>query len=127
MPSADARDAGEQAEKYIARREDGEHHPEAWYDVTDRGGTIREVKSAKRRVKNGDYTRLGRFRLRKEQHINLRDHGGKYDFLLRSGEEKTLSPDEVDDLIDEHDVSWTSPGPHAKLKVDAVFPEVFDS
>lgn len=84
---------------------------EVWFDVEGGDGTIVEVKSCERRMSSG---RRGRFRLWLDQHRNLRDHSGEYDFIVTDDddvvEERTLSAADVDELIDDEDLKWSLSG-----------------
>lgn len=107
---------GEQIEQYRARERDGEHVGSgAWFDVENPDGSPTEVKSARQTLASG---RSGRFRLWLDQHANLKDHGGDYDLVLtaddRTVAEVTVEPEEIDEVIDEHDLTWAQSGDHPK-------------
>lgn len=127
--SNDNKQVGTSIEKYRARRRDGQRTPEAWFDVEAADGTLVEVKSTERRVdiqwaEDRD-PRRGRFQLVQENHENLVDHGGEYDFVLRDGDdavaETTISAKEVDNLLDENGRTWPA---GSKLKL--VWSDIFD-
>lgn len=120
---------GEQIEKYRADERGGEHVGSgAWFDVDDDGPV--EVKSTNVRLSSG---RRGRFRLWLDQHANLKDHDGEYDLLLRDGDETvaeaTLSPEDVDEVIEEHGLTWAQSGNHPKgnRQIKLVWSHVFDA
>lgn len=108
------KDVGTSIESYRADQRGGERTPEAWFDVED-GSTIVEVKSTEKRLSSG---RRGRYQLEEDQHENLLDHGGEYDFALRDGDdlaaERTMDASDVEDLLDEKDLKWPRAG---KLKL----------
>lgn len=103
---------------------------DGWFDVED-GQTPVEVKSAEKDVTvnwdDSGRTRPGRYQLDEDNHNNLVDHGGEYDFVLRDGKdtvaERTMTAAEVDDLIDELDRKWPT-GSKLKLSWKDVHPEV---
>jgi hypothetical protein len=101
------KEAGTQAEEYVARQIGGERTPNAWYDVE--AGGIHEVKSTQERLRSG---RRGRFRLWKDQHQNLRDHGGTYHFLVDGVGYVQLDAEEIDELMDEEGLTWAGSGDH---------------
>lgn len=106
---------GRQIEKHRADQRNGEHVPEAWFDVEDSDGTVVEVKSTERRLAGG---RRGRYQLVEDQHDNLRDHNGEYDFVLRDGDgavaQRTMDAEDVEELRQEKDLKWPDGG---KLKL----------
>ena len=102
------KEAGTRAEEYVARQTGGERTPNAWYDVEAPDGIV-EVKSTQERLSSG---RRGRFRLWKDQHQNLRDHGGTYWFLVEGREPVRLDPEEVDAIMDRKGLSWSDSGSH---------------
>lgn len=62
------------------------HTPEQeWHDLED-GDTPVEVKTTKRTVQSGDRERPGRYQLEGENHHQLVEQGGEYDFVLRDSE-----------------------------------------
>lgn len=102
------KEAGTQAEEYVARSRGGERTPNAWFDVETPDGIV-EVKSTQQRLSSG---RRGRFRLWRDQHQNLKDHDGEYHFLVEDVGEAQLTPEEVDAIMDEEDLSWSGSGNH---------------
>lgn len=108
------KEAGTQAEDFVAREVNGSRTPNAWYDVDHPSGAIIEVKSTQKRLGSG---RRGRFRLWKEQHENLRDHGGRYWFLVDGhgqGVRRNVPPEEIDGIIKRENRQWTGSGSHPK-------------
>lgn len=103
------KEAGTRAEEYVADQVGGERTPNAWFDVEDRNGEIIEVKSTQDRLSSG---RRGRFRLWKDQHQNLKDHGGTYWFLVDGKQPVQLDPEEIDRIMDEEGLSWAGSGNH---------------
>lgn len=103
---------GESIEQYRARQRgsDASHTPDEWFDVID-GWTPIEVKSTTRRLASG---RRGRWRLWKSQHEKLLEQEGEYDLAVIEDDdlvaEKTLSAKEMDEVINEANLSWTSAG-----------------
>lgn len=131
-PAEENRQLGVSVEKHRARERgpSAEHvGTEGWYDVYDDGPV--EVKSTERRVTvdwNGQgSSRPGRYQIEEDNHANLRDHGGEYDFVLRDGDqtvaERTMSAAEVDDLLTELDRTWPD-GSKLKLSWRQVHPDV---
>lgn len=126
MASSQAnRDAGIQVEQFRAdaRGRSAEHvGTDGWYDVED-GGTPVEVKSCQREVAvtygDNDRTRPGRYQLEHDNHRNLVDHGGEYDFVLMDGDTAadvvTMDAEEIDDLVNEQNRTW--PDSPSKLKL----------
>lgn len=114
-PQTENKAIGTQIEKYRAEERGGERTPEAWFDVEGGDGTIVEVKSTMVRLESG---RIGRYQIEGENHRNLVDHGGVYDFVLRDGDhiadETTLSASEVERIRKEHNLKYPDGG---KLKV----------
>lgn len=106
---------GRQIEQYRARQRGGDVTPEAWFDVEAPDGTLVEVKSTERRLA---YGRRGRYQIERENHENLVDHGGEYDFVLRDGDgtaiEETMDASEVEQLRQDHELKWPDGG---KLKL----------
>jgi len=102
------KEAGTQAENYVARQTGGERTPNAWFDVEAPDGII-EVKSTQERLSSG---RRGRFRLWRDQHQNLKDHGGTYWFVVEGKEPAQLDPEDIDDIMADNDLSWASAGEH---------------
>lgn len=102
------KEAGTRAEEYVARQTSGERTPNAPHDVEAPDG-IKEVKSTQKRLSSG---RRGRFRLWKDQHEYLRDHGGEYWFLVEGREPAVLDPEEVDDIMAEEGLKWAGSGNH---------------
>lgn len=122
------RQLGVQVEKSRARDRGGEHvGTDGWFDVEDSDGSPVEVKSTEVEVENPTETRPGRYQIDEDNHANLRDHGGVYDFVLRDGDVEvdveTMTAAEVDDLIDENDRKWPS-GSKLKLSWKDVHGEV---
>lgn len=115
---------GRQVEKHRAKTRDGQHvGTDGWFDVEGSDGTPVEVKSTQKEVTvNWDgqgKTRPGRYQIVKENHQNLVDHGGEYDFVLRDGEgneieTRTMTAAEVDELIRERGREWPE---NSKLKL----------
>lgn len=106
------KEAGTQAEEYVARQMNGERTPNAWYDVDAGDGTLIEVKSTQGRLSDG---RRGRFRLWKEQHEALRDHDGLYWFLVDGGGiRENVEPEEIDAIMERENLKWTGSGSHPK-------------
>jgi hypothetical protein len=116
---------GVQVEKFRADKRGGEHvGTDGWFDVEGRDGTPVEVKSCSVRVETDTNewteTRTGRYQLERDNHRNLADHDGEYDFVLRDDDNGepvdtvTMSAGEVDDLINELDRKWPS---GSKLKI----------
>lgn len=106
------REDGTRAEEYVADAIGGERTPEAWYDVLSPSGGLVEVKSTTAELSSG---RSGRFRLWKSQHDKLRDQDGEYWFLVDgrdAPEPVEMTADEVEDTINENDLSWTGSGKH---------------
>lgn len=102
------KEAGTQAEEYVAQQTGGERTPNAWFDVEAPEGIV-EVKSTQDRLSSG---RRGRFRLWYDQHQNLKDHGGTYWFLVDGVGVEQLDPEEVDDIMDDEGLSWAGSGNH---------------
>lgn len=107
---------GEQIGEYRAKQRDGDYLGSvAWFDVEDGDGTPVEVKSASKTLSSGP---KGRFRLWLDQHANLKDHDGEYDLVLTddgsTAAEVTLSPEEIDEVIEEKDLKWADSGDHPK-------------
>lgn len=106
-------DKGTSIERYRAKERNGHHVPEAWFDVEAEDGTPVEVKSTQRRLASG---RRGRFRFWQEQHENMEDHTGEYDLVVTEDDstafERTLSADEVSEVIEDAGISWTGAGDH---------------
>jgi hypothetical protein len=101
------KEAGTQAENYVARRIGGTRTPEAWYDVETSDG-IHEVKSTEKMLDYSD--RRGRFRLWKHQHENLRDHGGTYHFVVDGVGHVEVDPEVVDTIRQQEGLKWTGAG-----------------
>lgn len=134
MSRSDNRRLGVKVEEYRAdeRGRSAEHvGTDGWYDVEDDGTPV-EVKSAEREVAvdygNNDRTRPGRYQLEHDNHRNLVDHDGEYDFVLRDGSgtaaERTMPAEAVDDLIDDLNRTWPDPPSKLKLLWTDVHPEV---
>lgn len=107
---------GRRVEEYRAEQRGGEVVPEAWFDVEGPNGELVEVKSTNVRLADG---RRGRYQLERENHENLVDHGGVYDFVLRddpkTADEIVGKPaSEVEELRREHELKWPDGG---KLKL----------
>lgn len=131
MSTQDNKTVGTQVEEYRAKERNGERTPEAWFDVEDGDGTLVEVKSCDRRVAvtygDNDHTRPGRYQIDEDNHYNLLDHGGVYDFVLKDGDgtaaERTMTAREVEDLREEKGLQWPESG-KLKLLWKYVHPEV---
>lgn len=104
------KEAGTRAEDYVARQTGGTRTPNAWFDVETSHGII-EVKSTQERLSSG---RRGRFRLWRSQHENLKDHGGRYWFLVDGVGEREMDPAEIDRIMAEEGLSWTGSGDHGQ-------------
>jgi hypothetical protein len=102
------KEAGTQAEEYVAQQTGGERTPNAWFDMEAPEGIV-EVKSTQERLSSG---RRGRFRLWKDQHQNLKDHGGRYWFLVDGVGVEQLDPEDIDDIVEEEGLSWAGSGSH---------------
>jgi hypothetical protein len=102
------KEAGTQAEQYVADQIGGERTPNAWFDVEGPDGII-EVKSTQERLSSG---RRGRFRLWYDQHQNLKDHGGTYWFLVDGHEPEQVDPEEIDQIMEDKGLSWAGSGNH---------------
>jgi hypothetical protein len=127
------RQLGVQVEQYRARERgaSAEHvGTDGWFDVED-GDTPVEVKSAEKEVSvdhdGSGRSRPGRYQLEHDNHRNLVDHGGEYDFVLRDGSdtvaERTMMAAEIDDLIDEQNRKWPD-GSKLKILWTDIHPEV---
>jgi hypothetical protein len=113
---------GVQIEKARARARNGEHvGTEGWFDVEDSGTPV-EVKSCDvdtaTNVNEWTDSRTGRYQLEHDNHRNLADHDGEYDFVLRDGDTEvdvvTMSAAEVDAWINENNRKWPE---NSKLKI----------
>ena len=102
------KEAGTQAEEYVAQQTGGERTPNAWFDVEAPEGIV-EVKSTQERLSSG---RRGRFRLWRDQHQNLKDHGGRYWFLVDGVGVEQLDPEDIDDIMADEGLSWAGSGSH---------------
>jgi len=102
------KEAGTQAENYVARQTGGERTPNAWFDVDAPDGII-EVKSTQERLSSG---RRGRFRLWQDQHQNVKDHGGTYWFLVEGYDPVELPPERIDEIMDREGLKWAGSGNH---------------
>lgn len=128
MASSQAnREAGVQTEQFRAeaRGRTAEHvGTGGWYDVDDDGTPV-EVKSCQRTVAvnygDNDRVRPGRYQIDHDNHRNLVDHGGEYDFVLmdENGDSSldvvTIDAADLDDLINELNRTW--PDSPSKLKL----------
>lgn len=135
MATSENRRLGVQVEEHRAdqRGRTAEHvGTDGWYDVEDAGTPV-EVKSTKKAVKvNWDgsgRTRPGRYQLTHDNHRNLVDHGGEYDFVLMDADgdnqiaAETMPAEDVDKLINELDRKWPE-GSKLKLSWKDIHPEV---
>ena len=102
------KEAGTEAENWVAKQTGGERTPNAWFDVETPEGIV-EVKSTQERLSSG---RRGRFRLWYDQHQNLKDHGGTYWFLVDGVGVEQLDPETVDDIMADEGLSWAGSGDH---------------
>lgn len=103
------KEAGTQAEEYVAQQTGGTRTPNGTYDVETGSGRVAEVKSTQKRY---DYdNRRGRFRLWKQQHQALKDEDGVYYFLVEGMPPARIKPDAIDRIMREKGLSWTDSGP----------------
>lgn len=113
---------GETIEQHRARvrGSDAEHMPGEWFDLMD-GWTVVEVKSTTRRLGSG---RRGRWRLWKGQHEKMVEQGGEYDLVVIEDDEiwrsVTISADEVTEVIEDNDLSWTNAGDSHSMPTEQV-------
>lgn len=115
---------GTSIEEYRAKQRGrhAERTPGVDFMDVDDDGTPVEVKSTEVRVAvkwdENRSPRRGRYQLKEDNHRNLVDHGGEYDFALRDDDglvaERTMTADEVDDLLDANDRTWPE---NSKLKL----------
>lgn len=128
---------GESIEQYRARvrGSDAVHTPGEWFDVMD-GWQPVEVKSTQRRINEGeDYVsaaRNGRWRLWRGQHEKMIEQDGEYDLVVIDDDgdqeenedgdiwrQTTISAEDVSEIIDENELSWTGGGGHG-MKTEQV-------
>lgn len=111
-------------EERRAEARNGRHTPEQeYYDVMDDGTRV-EVKTTQRIVKNPNYNRKGRYQLEGDNHQELVEQGGVYDFMLRDDdgevvEVKTMEAASVDNLLVENDREWPT-GSKLKIRWDVI-------
>lgn len=114
------RNLGRQVEQHRADARGGEHRPDMdFFDVEASDGTPVEVKSTRRTVENPSVDRSGRYQIVGDNHEELVEQGGEYDFVLRDQnddelETVTLAAEEVDRIIAENDLKWPT---GSKLKL----------
>jgi len=118
---------GTAIEERRAEARGAEHTPEQeYYDLRDDGTQV-EVKSTKRTIQNPNYNRTGRYQLEPENHHELVEVGGVYDFVLRNSENdivdvRTLAAENVDRLLAANDRTWPT-GSKLKLRYDQIHNE----
>jgi len=112
---------GTQIEEARAEARDAPHTPEMeFYDVDDSDPV--EVKSTAETV--GEYyQRKGRYQLIGDNHQQLHEAGGVYDFVLRldngDADLVTLTAEEVDAIIHNAGLEWPN-GSKLKLRHDLI-------
>jgi hypothetical protein len=117
--------AGKRAEEHIADQlPGGVRTPNEWYDVESVTG-VHEVKSTVEELSSG---RNGRFRLWKHQHERLEEEGGTYHFLVDGVGIEEIPAEEVTELIEQGNLSWTGSGNHGmdQRQVKIRWPEIFN-
>lgn len=115
---------GTHIEERRAKAREAQHTPEAeWHDLEDRGTPV-EVKSTKKEVTNPTEVRKGRYQLEGENHHQLVEQGGEYDFVLRDSDNKvirttTLKASEVEQILVDNGRKWPA-GSKLKLRWDVI-------
>jgi len=117
MAQSENKRLGTHYDKARAEARGASHTPEAGFFDVD-GETPVEVKTTAETILNPNRKRPGRYQLSAQNHNQLVEAGGKYDFVLRldsGGEQvRTLGARKVEEIINEQGLKWPK---NSKLKL----------